>query len=143
MLFPVAAWLALFACKTTSKNEESAVSYWANDEEMAHAREKFKQTIHDCVPLITAVVPGAKTLKTNSDPKQAEVVELFVNQLVSDPKPKTERAAMLLRYYYNEKGRIFPPCGGEGAEYVLTEFAVHTNAIAVAFGEEAELKIID
>jgi hypothetical protein len=33
------------------------------------------------------------------------------------------KLAELLRYYYNEKRRIFHPSGDEAAEYVLTDFA--------------------
>jgi len=138
-LFVTTAW----ACKTTERKGTSEVLSWSSSEEKEGARQQFIKALKDCVPLISAVVPGAKTLRISGIPKREKVVEDFVNRIVENPSAKAERSAELLRYYYNDKGRIFPPCGGEAMEYVLTEFAIHTNAIKVGFGEEEDLKITD
>lgn len=133
----------ILGCKTTDHQQNSDVSSWGDSAEKESARQQFTQAIRDCVPLITAVVPGLKTIIIAGNNQREAVVRDFVNRLVQDPSAKTERSAELLKYYYSEKGRIFPPCGGEAAEYVLTEFAVHTNAIKVGFGEEELLKITE
>jgi len=134
---------SITACKTTSQQSTSNLKTWDNPEEREAARRQFTQALYDCVPLITAVIPGVKTITIAGDRQREAVVAEFVDRIIANPSSRTERSADLLQYYYNEKDTIFPPCGGTAAEYVLTEFATRTNALKVGFGEEKELRMTE
>ncbi len=135
--------LWLCSCRTTgAQNGQSNLNAWANDADKEMARQSFTQAIYQCVPVVSAAVTGAKTVKLAKDSETSAVVDKFVADMIEDPDPKVEHTAALLRFYYNDKNRQLPPCGGEATEYVLTAFASKTNVIAIAFGEESKLRIV-
>ena len=135
--------LLVISCRTTKNQESTQISNWGSPEEKELAKQRFSKTLHECVPLVIAVVPGVKVLNIFGDSQREQVTQQFIDRLVQEPTEKAERSALLLQLYYGDKNLKLPPCGGEAAEFVLSEFAVHTNVIKVAFGEESLLQIID
>ena len=140
--FVLGVILCLSSCKTISHNKNSELSTWSKAENIEAARKAFTKVIQDCVPIVAGAVLGAGNLKLQSGGPASAVIAEFVQQIIDDPNPKFENSASLLRHYYDEKKHVFPTCGSESAEFVLTEFAVRTNAIAVAFGEETQFRIV-
>lgn len=137
------AFLSTFAtnCKTTRKHQASEVSSWGGAEEKEMARQRFLQALRECVPLISGAYPGAKTVTLAGDPVSEKVMQDFVSRLIQEPSSTAERSARLLDFYYKEKGNTLPPCAGDAAEYVLTEFAAQTNIVKIALREETVLKL--
>lgn len=130
-----------FGCKTTQSPTTSGLD-WGSDAEKNLAVQNFENAIFECVPFITAVVPNAKVLTLRGDKESESVVKQFVNHLVNaHDNATTEQAAQLLELYKKEKGTPLPHCGGQAAEFVLSEFAQHSNLVQVVFGQEPTLKL--
>jgi hypothetical protein len=134
---------AFLACKSTNGNQAANVlDSFMNEADKEAARQQFKSTINTCVPLVSAVVPGGKIVKLDGDAQKQQVVDQFTAALVSQTAGDSEKSNLLVKAYYDDKGKFLPPCSGESAEYVVMQFAVQTNIINIVLGENVPLKLV-
>jgi hypothetical protein len=134
--------LALTACKTTGPGD-GEVAGFADGPELEAAKDRFKNTLVRCAPLITAAVPGGRAVALDDSPEKLQVVTRFVDSLVSPTTKQTESVEFLARLYQMEKDQPVVPCVGLIAGYLVPEFALHTNVIDIVMGDKAPLKLVD
>jgi hypothetical protein len=108
-----------------------------------NARKQFVAVIKECVPLLSSLIPGAQKVDIATDPQRMAVVGSFVDHLISRSDVKQAgKAAELIKLYYSDSKELGPACNAQTTDYILSEFAIQTNVIDLAFGMPQQLKIL-
>ena len=126
-------------CKTLSAEKNSQIETFQSAADKEDARNRFKSVITQCVPLVSAVVRGGRPVDLSTADRQ-KVIDQFTDAIVTLGDSDSEKSNMVLKAYYDDKGKTQLPCAGESAEYALTQFAVQTNVIDIALGTATVLK---
>jgi hypothetical protein len=118
------------------------VEAWATPQAKDEAKTNFKRAIISCLPMIAQRYYGPETKLDFEAQANIQAVNEFVDRVVEDSTPQTEKAAELLKTFYQEKERLSGDCDGESMEYATAEFVAQSNFFHVVRGHDRYLKFL-
>ncbi|MFW7378440.1 MAG: hypothetical protein ACOH5I_06525 [Oligoflexus sp.] len=132
----------LVSCKTTNQSSVSKLSIWGDPDSKVQLQEKFVSIINQCTPMVLVLAPGGSTFDISKDPTKQQVVQRFVEIMLQEPKSEFDPSARLYAYYLKDRNRDLAPCSGEAAEFLLLNFALRTNLLALTRNSSLDLVIL-